>query len=138
MTYKVSKTDGEWKKQLSQEEYSDCRQKGTEAPFTDIYCNSKEKGTYNCLCCNEKLFSSDKKFDSGNAVAVAGVVEIFLEKSQLIIKKINKATIQHYSRYGFDPAKVVPSSKKNPDKMWSEIETLINGIKNIHKLNFRI
>ncbi len=65
MTYKVSKTDGEWKKQLSQEEYSVCRQKGTEAPFTGIYCNSKEKGTYNCLCCNEKLFSSDTKFDSG-------------------------------------------------------------------------
>ena len=65
MTYKVSKTDDEWKKQLSQEEYDVCRQKGTEAPFTGIYCNSKEKGTYNCLCCNAKLFSSDTKFDSG-------------------------------------------------------------------------
>ena len=65
MTYKVSKTNDEWKKQLSQEEYDVCRQKGTEAPFTGIYCNSKEKGTYNCLCCNTKLFSSDTKFDSG-------------------------------------------------------------------------
>ena len=65
MTYKVSKTDDEWKKQLSQEEYNVCRQKGTEAPFTGIYYNSKEKGTYNCLCCNTKLFSSDTKFDSG-------------------------------------------------------------------------
>ena len=65
MTYKISKTDDEWKKQLSQEEYDVCRQKGTEAPFTGIYCNSKEKGTYNCLCCNAKLFSSDTKFDSG-------------------------------------------------------------------------
>ena len=65
MTYKISKTNDEWKKQLSQEEYDVCRQKGTEAPFTGIYCNSKEKGTYNCLCCNEKLFSSDTKFDSG-------------------------------------------------------------------------
>ena len=49
MTYKVSKTDDEWKKQLSQEEYDVCRQKGTEAPFTGMYCDSKEKGTYNCL-----------------------------------------------------------------------------------------
>ena len=65
MTYKVSKTDDEWKKQLSQEEYDVCRQKGTEAPFTGMYCDSKEKGTYNCLCCNAKLFSSDTKFDSG-------------------------------------------------------------------------
>jgi len=65
MTYKVSKTDDEWKKQLSQEEYNVCRQKGTEAPFTGIYYNSKEEGTYNCLCCKTKLFSSDTKFDSG-------------------------------------------------------------------------
>ena len=65
MTYKVSKTNDEWKKQLSQEEYDVCRQKGTELPFTGIYCNSKDKGTYNCLCCNTKLFSSDTKFDSG-------------------------------------------------------------------------
>ena len=72
----------------------------------------------------------NEKFDAGNAVAVSGIVETFLDRSQLIIKKINKATIQHYSRYGFDPARVVPSSKKNPKKMWSEIESLIDGIKN--------
>ena len=72
----------------------------------------------------------NEKFVAGNAVAVSGIIETFLDRSQLIIKKINKATIQHYSRYGFDPAKVVPSSKKDPKKMWSEIESLINGIKN--------
>jgi len=65
MTYKVSKTNDEWKKQLSQEEYDVCRQKGTEPPFTGIYWNSKDNGTYNCLCCNANLFSSDTKFDSG-------------------------------------------------------------------------
>ena len=58
----------------------------------------------------------NKKFESGNAVAVSGVVEIFLEQPQLIIKKINKATVQHYGRYGFDPSLVVPSSKKNKKK----------------------
>jgi 3'-5' exoribonuclease len=70
------------------------------------------------------------KFSAGNAVAVSGQVEIFLEKPQLIIKKINKATIQHYGRYGFDPSMVVPSSKKDPKKMWAQIEQLIDGIKN--------
>ena len=65
MTYKVSKTNDEWKKQLTQEEYNVCRQKGTESPFTGMYWDSKDKGTYNCLCCNTKLFSSDTKFDSG-------------------------------------------------------------------------
>jgi len=78
----------------------------------------------------DNVIELNEKFDAGNAVAVSGLVESFLEKPQLIIKKINKATIQHYSRYGFDPAKVVPSSKKNPNKMWSEIESLINGMKN--------
>lgn len=72
----------------------------------------------------------NNKFKAGNAVAVYGNVEVFSDRLQLIIKKINKATVQHYSRYGFDPAKVVPSSKKNPIKMWSEIELFIALIKN--------
>ena len=65
MTYKISKTNTEWKEELTDEQYNVCREKGTEPPFTGIYWNSKEKGTYNCSCCNVKLFSSDTKFDSG-------------------------------------------------------------------------
>ena len=65
MTYKLSKTNDEWKKQLTQEQYEVGRNKGTEAPFSGVYYNSKEKGTYNCSCCNARLFSSDTKFDSG-------------------------------------------------------------------------
>ena len=65
MTYKISKTSTEWKEELTDEQYYVCREKGTEPPFTGIYWNSKEKGTYNCSCCNVKLFSSDTKFDSG-------------------------------------------------------------------------
>ena len=72
----------------------------------------------------------NKKFESGNAVAVSGVVEIFLDQPQLIIKKINKATVQHYGRYGFDPSLVVPSSKKNQKKMWNDLERIIDKIKN--------
>jgi len=65
LTYKISKTDEDWKKQLNQEQYDVCRNKGTEPPFTGIYWDSKDKGTYNCLCCNITLFSSETKFDSG-------------------------------------------------------------------------
>ena len=72
----------------------------------------------------------NKKFQAGNAVAVSGNVENFLDQSQLIIKKINKATVQHYGRYGFDPAKIVPSSKKNPKKLWNDILIIIKSIKN--------
>ena len=62
---KISKTDNEWKSQLSPEEYSICREKNTEAPITGIYCDCKDMGTYKCTCCGLELFSSETKFDSG-------------------------------------------------------------------------
>tara|TARA_B110000263_G_C15087923_1_gene409432 strand:- start:173 stop:568 length:396 start_codon:yes stop_codon:yes gene_type:complete len=65
LTYKISKTNDEWKSQLSTEQFDVCRKKDTERPFTGIYYDCKEKGTYNCLCCGASLFSSDTKFDSG-------------------------------------------------------------------------
>ena len=71
----------------------------------------------------------NKKFETGNAVVVYGTIENFLDRLQLIIHKINKATVQHYGRYGFDPAKIVKSSKKIPDKMWSDLGRVINSIK---------
>ena len=76
------------------------------------------------------------KFESGNAVAVSGYIENYLDNSQLIIKKINKATVQYYARYGFDPSKIVPSSKKDPQIMWKNLLTIINEIKSkeLHKL----
>ena len=62
---KISKTDNEWKKELSLEQYNVCRKKDTEKPFTGIYWDSKDKGIYKCLCCGLELFSSETKFDSG-------------------------------------------------------------------------
>ena len=62
------------------------------------------------------------KFDAGNAVVISGNVESFLDHLHLVVKKINKATVQHYGRYGFDPANIVPTSKKDPLKMWKEIK----------------
>ena len=65
MSDKVTKTEQEWKEQLSPEQYQVTRQCGTERAFTGKYWNTKEKGTYNCVCCGEPLFTSDTKFDSG-------------------------------------------------------------------------
>ena len=62
---KVSKTDEEWKKQLTPEQYRVTRKKGTEIPFTGEYSHTKEKGVYKCVCCGNVLFKSDDKFDSG-------------------------------------------------------------------------
>jgi len=62
---KVQKTDAEWKKSLTSEQYAVARQKGTERAFTGAYWNNHEKGIYKCVCCGTDLFTSDTKFDSG-------------------------------------------------------------------------
>ena len=65
MSEKVVKTDAEWKQQLSREQYEVTRRKGTERAFTGQYWNNHEKGIYRCVCCDNDLFNSDTKFESG-------------------------------------------------------------------------
>jgi len=62
---KVEKTEEEWRKELTPEQYKILREHGTEPPFTGIYNDAKESGTYRCGACGLELFSSDTKFDSG-------------------------------------------------------------------------
>lgn len=64
-TGEIPKTETEWKKKLTPEQYDVCRLKGTERPFTGVYTNHHEKGMYRCVVCGNELFSSDAKFDSG-------------------------------------------------------------------------
>jgi peptide-methionine (R)-S-oxide reductase len=65
MTDKIEKSDQQWMKELTPEQYRVTRQKGTERPFTGEYHDSKEHGVYLCVCCGTPLFHSDHKFDSG-------------------------------------------------------------------------
>lgn len=65
MTRKVVKSDHEWRKLLSLEQYSVTREKATERPFTGEYHDCKKEGVYLCVCCDAELFSSDTKFNSG-------------------------------------------------------------------------
>src|SRR5215472_6436704 len=62
---KTQKTDEEWKKQLTREQYYVARQKGTEPAFTGQYWDNHEQGTYQCVCCGAELFDSETKFESG-------------------------------------------------------------------------
>jgi peptide-methionine (R)-S-oxide reductase len=62
---KVKKTEEEWRKQLTPEQYQVARQKGTEPAFTGKYWDNHEDGTYRCACCGAELFDSATKFESG-------------------------------------------------------------------------
>jgi len=77
---KVQKSEEDWKKELTPEQYEILRKKGTERAFSGNYWNSKEKGMFACAGCGVELFSSDAKFDSGTGwpsfdKALPGAVE---------------------------------------------------------------
>jgi len=61
---KVQKTEEQWKKELTPEQYRVLRQKGTEPAFTGKYVSNKDDGTYVCAACGNQLFTSGTKFDS--------------------------------------------------------------------------
>ncbi len=65
MSEKITKPESEWKAQLTPEQYRVTRKKGTERAFTGEYWNTKEPGTYRCICCGNDLFDSEAKYDSG-------------------------------------------------------------------------
>jgi peptide-methionine (R)-S-oxide reductase len=66
MSEKIERTDAEWRKLLSPEEYRILREKGTERAFTGHYYRTKEPGTYVCAACGHELFDSDTKYESGS------------------------------------------------------------------------
>ena len=61
----VDKTDGQWRAQLTEDQFRVARQKGTEPAFTGLYWDAKTPGMYHCVCCGQVLYSSTTKFDSG-------------------------------------------------------------------------
>ena len=66
MKPKIEKSEEEWEKELTPEQYQICRMKGTERPFTGEYYKTEETGVYNCVACGNELFESDTKFESGS------------------------------------------------------------------------
>lgn len=65
MSDKISKTEAQWRAEMTPEQYRVCREKGTERAFSGAYWDHHEQGVYRCSACDEPLFTSDTKFDSG-------------------------------------------------------------------------
>jgi len=63
---KIRKSDAEWKRELTPEQYEITRRGGTERAFTGCYWNEHAEGTYRCVCCGQELFRSGDKFESGS------------------------------------------------------------------------
>jgi peptide-methionine (R)-S-oxide reductase len=86
-TEQGTKSDAEWQKELTPEQYDVLRRGGTERPFTGVYWNVKDDGVYRCAGCGAELFASGTKFDSGTGwpsftePAVAEAVELRPDRS---------------------------------------------------------
>jgi peptide-methionine (R)-S-oxide reductase len=114
VTEKVAKSDEEWKRQLSREEYEVARRKGTERAFAGRYWDLKAKGMYKCVCCGNDLFSSETKFESGTgwpsfyAPVADGNVEtaadnsLFMRRTEVLCSKCD-AHLGHVFEDGPEP-----------------------------------
>jgi peptide-methionine (R)-S-oxide reductase len=96
---RVIKSDAEWKKELTSEQYTITRKKGTERAFTGKYWNNHEKGIYRCVACGLDLFSSDAKYESGTGwpsfwkpiatenLASEKDVSFFMERTEVVCRR---------------------------------------------------
>ena len=96
---KLVKSETEWRAQLTPEQYHVTREKGTERAFTGAYATTKDKGVYHCICCDNPLFDSETKYDSGtgwpsfwapivdNAVATESDRSLFMVRTEAVCQR---------------------------------------------------
>ena len=111
---KVRKSDEEWARELTHEEFAICRKKGTERPFTGELNDCKTPGTYVCTCCGNPLFDSGTKYESGSgwpsfwapiaeeAVAVEEDRSLFMRRTEVLCSACD-AHLGHFFEDGPAP-----------------------------------
>lgn len=105
----MPKSEGEWKKKLSSQQYDVLRCSATEMPFTGKYVHTKDNGMYKCAACGNNLFSSKTKFDSGTGwpsfynVATKGNVELKEDKTfGMVLTEVRCAKCHGHLGHLFD------------------------------------
>ena len=114
MIDKIQKSEDEWRKRLTDEQFQICRKKGTERAFSGKYWDCHERGIYHCICCDAPLFSSITKFDSGtgwpsfyqpknpNSVSTKEDSSFFMRRVEVLCNKCD-SHLGHVFEDGPDP-----------------------------------
>ena len=127
-TVKIKKSDSAWKEELSYEDYCIIRKKGTEVPFTGELLYTSEPGAYHCKACNQMLFSSETKFDSGTGwpsfyqpAETKAVTEIEDKRYAFTTYEVLCSQCDAHLGHVFDDGpgwKVGDSNGRGPDRDW--------------------
>jgi len=117
LTEKFQKSESEWREKLTEEQFKICRKKGTEPAFSGKYWDCHDQGTYHCTCCDEPLFASSTKFDSGtgwpsfyesidpSSVVTVEDASFFMRRVEVICRKCD-SHLGHVFQDGPEPTRL--------------------------------
>ena len=115
---RVEKSDAEWRRELTPQQYRVLREKGTEPPFTGEFLHAEADGTFTCAACGNPLFASDAKFDSGTGwpsfdEALPGTIRYLEDRSLGMVRtEVRCARCDSHLGHRFDGERLTPKNAR--------------------------